>query len=59
MLFLIFFLGVSLTLNIVSIFLFLIAIRKKFIDFGNIFKFFSDDKVASNVVNKTILDDDY
>lgn len=54
-----FIIGCSLTLNAILILFILIALRVKFIDCGNIFKFFKDDRVASNMITKTILEDDY
>lgn len=54
-----FIIGCSLTLNVILILFILIALRVKFIDCGNIFKFFKDDRVASNMITKTILEDDY
>ncbi len=57
--FLIFLFGFSVTLNIVLSLILAILIRVKFFDCGNIFHFFKDDRVANNIVNKTILDDDF
>lgn len=54
-----FVIGCSLTLNVVLILFILIALRVKFIDCGNIFKFFKDDRVAEKIITKTILDDDF
>ena len=57
--FIYFLLGLSITLNIFLIFVILIALRLKFLDCGNIFRFFKDDRVAYNIATKTILDEDW
>lgn len=52
-----FFFGVSLTLNIVLIVVLIIFLRFKFIDCGNVLKFFKDDSVVNKMEAKMFLDE--